>query len=115
MPEQIQPWTQRPETPGHITPQVEARHSPGVQDPASSHRECQYPIGTTSLRTQEVVPFPPGVETGRPPHHLNLVQASPGSCLNLSDSGPDFDLIMENETSRASSSVRGSLCKDMKK
>ncbi|MED6264803.1 hypothetical protein CHARACLAT_018865 [Characodon lateralis] len=32
-------WTQRPETPGHITPQEEARQSPGVRAPASSHRE----------------------------------------------------------------------------
>ncbi|MEQ2200827.1 hypothetical protein XENOCAPTIV_003705 [Xenoophorus captivus] len=65
--------------------------------PPTYSTRCQYPIGTTSPRTQEVVPFPPGVETGRPPHHLNLVQTSPGSCLNLSDSGPDFDLIMENK------------------
>ncbi|MEQ2165119.1 hypothetical protein GOODEAATRI_013745, partial [Goodea atripinnis] len=42
-------------------------------------------------RTQEVVPFPPGVETGRPPQHLNLVHVSPGSCLNLSDPGLDPD------------------------
>ncbi|MEQ2291891.1 hypothetical protein AMECASPLE_017492 [Ameca splendens] len=45
------------------------------------HRDNQPP-------TQEVVPFPPGVETGRPPQHLNLVWASPGSCLNLSDPNP---------------------------
>ncbi|KAK5615584.1 hypothetical protein CRENBAI_025168 [Crenichthys baileyi] len=40
-------------------------------------------------RTQEVVPFPPGVEISRPPQHLNLVWESPGSCLNLSDPGLD--------------------------
>ncbi|MEQ2172921.1 hypothetical protein GOODEAATRI_026338 [Goodea atripinnis] len=50
---------------------------------------CEYPIGTTSPRPQEVVPFPSGVETGGLPQHLNLVWASPGSCLNLSDPGPD--------------------------
>ncbi|MEQ2233227.1 hypothetical protein ILYODFUR_019801 [Ilyodon furcidens] len=47
---------------------------------------CRYPIGTTSPQTQEVVPFPSGVETVRPPQHLN-----PGSCLNLSDPVPDPD------------------------
>ncbi|MEQ2303081.1 hypothetical protein AMECASPLE_013109 [Ameca splendens] len=49
------------------------------------------PHRTASPRTQEVVPFRPGVETGRPPQHLNLVWASPGLCLNLSDPGPDPD------------------------
>ncbi|MEQ2281522.1 hypothetical protein AMECASPLE_031321 [Ameca splendens] len=38
-PEQIQPWTQRPETLGHITHQAEARQSPGVQALASSHQK----------------------------------------------------------------------------
>ncbi|MEQ2301232.1 hypothetical protein AMECASPLE_033768 [Ameca splendens] len=37
MPKQIQPWTQRPQ--GHVTPQAEARQSPGVQAPGSIHRE----------------------------------------------------------------------------
>ncbi|MEQ2298662.1 hypothetical protein AMECASPLE_007565 [Ameca splendens] len=57
------------------------------------YSQVQVPIciGTTSPRTQEMVPFPPGVETGRPPQHLNLVWASPGSCLHLSDPGPDPD------------------------
>ncbi|KAK5620629.1 hypothetical protein CRENBAI_021398 [Crenichthys baileyi] len=36
----------------------------------------------TSPRTQEVVTIPPGVETGRPPKHLNLGWASPGWCPN---------------------------------
>ncbi|MED6244186.1 hypothetical protein ATANTOWER_029865 [Ataeniobius toweri] len=43
---------------------------------------------TTSPQTQEVVPFPPRVETGRPPQHLNPVWASPGLCLNLSNPDP---------------------------
>ncbi|MEQ2289507.1 hypothetical protein AMECASPLE_033756 [Ameca splendens] len=38
-PEQVQQWTQRPETPRHIAPQAEARQSQGAQAPASSHRE----------------------------------------------------------------------------
>ncbi|KAK5610704.1 hypothetical protein CRENBAI_001166, partial [Crenichthys baileyi] len=64
-----------PETLGHITPQAEARQSPGVQAPASSHREsrCRYPIVATSPWTQKVVPSPPGLES-RLPQHLNLTQ-----------------------------------------
>ncbi|MEQ2254070.1 hypothetical protein ILYODFUR_039164 [Ilyodon furcidens] len=39
---------------------------------------CRYPIGATVPRTQEVVPFPPGVETVRPPQHQpSLVPAPP--------------------------------------
>ncbi|KAK5624081.1 hypothetical protein CRENBAI_014997 [Crenichthys baileyi] len=37
--EQTQPWTKRPETPEHITPQAEARQSQGAQALASSHQE----------------------------------------------------------------------------
>ncbi|MED6245825.1 hypothetical protein ATANTOWER_008704 [Ataeniobius toweri] len=48
---------------------------------------CRSPIGATSILTKEVVPFLPGVETGRPPQHLNLGWASLGWCLNLSDPG----------------------------
>ncbi|MED6291273.1 hypothetical protein CHARACLAT_021841 [Characodon lateralis] len=52
---------------------------------------CRYPLGATSPRIHQVVPFPPRAETGRPPQHLNLGQASLGWCLNLSDRGPDPD------------------------
>ncbi|MEQ2180157.1 hypothetical protein GOODEAATRI_032753 [Goodea atripinnis] len=62
-------------------------HSPYILYTPRSR--CRYPIGTTSPRTQEVVLFPPGVETGRPLQHLNLVWGSPGSCLNLKDPSPD--------------------------
>ncbi|MEQ2230007.1 hypothetical protein ILYODFUR_024866 [Ilyodon furcidens] len=64
-------------------------HSPYILYTPRSR--CRYPIGTTSPWTQEVVLFPPGVETGRPLQHLNLVWGSPGSCLNLRDPGPDPD------------------------
>ncbi|MED6250321.1 hypothetical protein ATANTOWER_029387 [Ataeniobius toweri] len=52
---------------------------------------ARYPIGATSPWTQEVFPFPPRVETGRLPQHLNLGWASLGCCLNLSDPGPNPD------------------------
>ncbi|MED6239196.1 hypothetical protein ATANTOWER_003258, partial [Ataeniobius toweri] len=39
--------------------------------------------------THTIAPSPRYWETGRPPQHLNLVRASPGSCLNLSDRDPD--------------------------
>ncbi|MEQ2310715.1 hypothetical protein AMECASPLE_011965 [Ameca splendens] len=52
---------------------------------------CQYPIGATSPWTQKVVHFHPGVETGRPPQPLNLVRASPGLCLKLTDPCLDPD------------------------
>ncbi|MEQ2225170.1 hypothetical protein ILYODFUR_014866 [Ilyodon furcidens] len=39
-PEQVQPWIQTPETPGNITPQAEARQSPGAQAQASSYVLC---------------------------------------------------------------------------
>ncbi|MEQ2255546.1 hypothetical protein ILYODFUR_015025 [Ilyodon furcidens] len=82
-PETRDPGTYHSLSLGPTEPRVHAR--------ASSHREsrCRYPIGTTSPWTQEVVPFPMVVETGRLPQHLNLVRASPGSCLNLSD--PSLD------------------------
>ncbi|MED6262901.1 hypothetical protein ATANTOWER_028912 [Ataeniobius toweri] len=38
-------------------------HSPCILYTPRSR--CRYPLGATSPRTQEVVPFPPGVETGR--------------------------------------------------
>ncbi|MEQ2242532.1 hypothetical protein ILYODFUR_036729 [Ilyodon furcidens] len=69
---------------------------------------CRYPIGTTSPQTQEVVPFPRGVETGRLHQHLNLVRASPGSCLNLSDPGQDPD---PSPQSPPSSSKEGAMYK----
>ncbi|MED6293348.1 hypothetical protein CHARACLAT_009725 [Characodon lateralis] len=65
---------------------------------------CRYPIGTTSPQTQEVVPFPPGVKTGRLPQHLNLVQASLGSCLNLSD--PDLSPQRLPSSSREGATYR---------
>ncbi|KAK5622039.1 hypothetical protein CRENBAI_011800 [Crenichthys baileyi] len=37
--EQIQPWTQRPKTLGHITPQAEAKRARGPRPWASSHLE----------------------------------------------------------------------------
>ncbi|MEQ2304789.1 hypothetical protein AMECASPLE_030947, partial [Ameca splendens] len=67
-----------PRDPGHITPQAEARESPGVQAPACSHQaehtpkhpapdpenrkdtnqvQCRYHIVATSPRTREGVPF----------------------------------------------------------
>ncbi|MEQ2285080.1 hypothetical protein AMECASPLE_028190 [Ameca splendens] len=46
-------------------------HSPYILYTPRSR--CRYPIGTTSPRIQEVDPFAPGVETGRPPHQLSLV------------------------------------------
>ncbi|MED6285858.1 hypothetical protein CHARACLAT_033502 [Characodon lateralis] len=52
------------------------------------YSQVQVPISHSDNQTQEVVPFPPWVETGRPPQHLNLVWASPGSCLNLSNPDP---------------------------
>ncbi|KAK5613503.1 hypothetical protein CRENBAI_020926 [Crenichthys baileyi] len=55
------------------------------------HQQVQVLIPHRDNQPQEVVLFPPGVEIGRPPQHLNLVRASPGSCLNLSDPGPDPD------------------------
>ncbi|MEQ2281844.1 hypothetical protein AMECASPLE_034523 [Ameca splendens] len=64
-------------------------HSPYIL--YTSRSRCRNPIGATSPWTQEVVPFPPGVETGRPPQHLKLVRASLGSCLNLSNPGLDPD------------------------
>ncbi|KAK5617381.1 hypothetical protein CRENBAI_006845, partial [Crenichthys baileyi] len=67
-----------------------------------SHRHPKAPQSTGTLgeplpglpirpRTQEVVPFPSGVETGRAPKRLNPSCASPGWCPNLSDPGPDLD------------------------
>ncbi|MED6244356.1 hypothetical protein ATANTOWER_006104 [Ataeniobius toweri] len=53
------------------------------------YSQVQVPIPHRGNRTQEVVPFPPGMETGRPPQHLNLGWASLGWCLNLSDPGLD--------------------------
>ncbi|MED6272158.1 hypothetical protein CHARACLAT_027352 [Characodon lateralis] len=68
-----------------------------------------YPIGTTSPRTQEVVPFLPGEETGRLPQHLNLVRAILGSCLNLSD--PVLDPAPSPVRSPPSSSGEGAMYK----
>ncbi|MEQ2245978.1 hypothetical protein ILYODFUR_033645 [Ilyodon furcidens] len=62
---------------------IQEREQPKTQPDTKNRSRCQYPIRTTSPWTQEVVPFPPGVETGTPPQHLNLVWPCPGSCLNL--------------------------------
>ncbi|MEQ2188865.1 hypothetical protein GOODEAATRI_019356 [Goodea atripinnis] len=42
-------------------------HSPCILYTPRSRR--RYPLGATSPRTQEVVPFPPGAETGRQRRH----------------------------------------------
>ncbi|MEQ2221667.1 hypothetical protein ILYODFUR_018056 [Ilyodon furcidens] len=71
-----------------------------------TYSQVQVPFLTwaTSPQTQEVFPFPPGVETGRLPQHLNLVRASPGSCLNLSDLSPDPAACPNPHTQRLPSS-----------
>ncbi|MEQ2281642.1 hypothetical protein AMECASPLE_032559 [Ameca splendens] len=57
----------------------------------SLYSQVQVPIPHRDNQPPEpgVGPLPLGVETGRPPQHLNLVWAGPGFCLNLSDPGPD--------------------------
>ncbi|MEQ2304547.1 hypothetical protein AMECASPLE_028199, partial [Ameca splendens] len=81
-------------------------HTPNIKTNNNEHRTLTHtphtysilpgpgahtPYGQPAPGLQEVVPFPPGAETGTPSQHLNLVWASPGSCLNLSDPGPDPD------------------------
>ncbi|KAK5610680.1 hypothetical protein CRENBAI_001567 [Crenichthys baileyi] len=89
--------TRDPRNPRKQPPGV-SQHTPKAPSPGYREPQVQVPIGTTSPRTQEVVPFPPGVETGRPPQHLNLVWASQGSCLNLSDPSPNTELTTEPQT-----------------
>ncbi|MEQ2165185.1 hypothetical protein GOODEAATRI_014320 [Goodea atripinnis] len=44
----------------------------------TARSRCRYPIGATGPRAQEVVPFPPGVKTGKPlQHQPRLVPATP--------------------------------------
>ncbi|MEQ2279187.1 hypothetical protein AMECASPLE_006831 [Ameca splendens] len=57
-------------SPGYRGPQLHRR----AETPTTGSSRCRYPIGTTSPRTQKVVPFPPWVESGRLPQHLNLVR-----------------------------------------
>ncbi|MEQ2305022.1 hypothetical protein AMECASPLE_033235, partial [Ameca splendens] len=72
-PEQIQPWTQRPETPGHIIPQAEARQSPGVQAPASGqHNLIKF------FRRDDRVKENPLVHTGRSSLDTQCILCSSG-------------------------------------
>ncbi|KAK5599259.1 hypothetical protein CRENBAI_023777 [Crenichthys baileyi] len=68
---------------------------PETRDPGTYHSPSRGPTeprGPGPSKQPPGVPFPPGVETGRPPQHLNMLWASPGSCLNLSDPGPDPEI-----------------------
>ncbi|KAK5601599.1 hypothetical protein CRENBAI_023572 [Crenichthys baileyi] len=82
---------QRPDRAQGSRPQQAATGSEPAHTnaPSPGHREpqVQVAIAHSATRTQEVVPFPPGVETGRPLQHLNLGWCL-GWCLNLSDPSP---------------------------
>ncbi|MED6251591.1 hypothetical protein ATANTOWER_000189 [Ataeniobius toweri] len=59
-----------------------------------------------------VVPFPPEVETGRPPKHLNPGWATVGWCPNLNDPGLDPDPSPDPSPQRPpSSSGEGAMYK----